>query len=242
MTAGEFLNMLRSMPLKSLHLEGEVVEVYELYSHSLKGEYVEIPTLRSFSFSAIASPKYFIETILNTIRCPAVESMTISGLDLDPDDLIQPLLQPRALPLPSFPLLRSMELYGMSCSKFAKNFNFIHHSPLQTISLLLCSFPIALLRPLLPSADGVDSGFVWPVLRSIELGDIEENDVDGICRIVSHRHACGKPLEAISIDPISWKKFPEKVEYMKQYVTVRSGRGPELYPPELTVFQIIERA
>jgi hypothetical protein len=29
---------------------------------------------------------------------------------------------------------------------------------------------------------------------------------------------------------------------MKQYVTVRSGRGFELYPPELTVFQTIERA
>jgi hypothetical protein len=227
MTGGEFLNMLRSMlTLESLHLEGEVVEVYDLYSHGLVGEYVEIPTIRSFSFSAIASPKYFIETILNTIRCPAVESMTISSL--------------QALPLPSFPLLRSLELYGMSCGKFSKNFNFIHHSPLQTISLLLCSFPMTLLRPLLPSTNGVDGGFVWPALRIIELSHIGEKEVEGICSIVSHRHACGKPIEAISIDPISLEKFPEKVEYMMQYVTVRPGRGLELYPPELTVFQMIE--
>ena len=132
-----------------------------------------------------------------------------------------------------------MELYGMSCEEFAKNFDFIHHSPLQTISLLLCSFPMALLRPLLPSTGGVDGGFVWPALRIIELGHIGEKEVEGICRIVSHRHACGKPIEVISIDPISLEKFPEKVEYMKQYVTVR---GIRLYSPELTAFQIIERA
>jgi hypothetical protein len=243
MTGGEFLNMLRSMlTLESLHLEGEVFEVYELYSHGLAGEYVEIPTVHSFSFSAIASPKYFIETILNTIRCPAIESMTISAHESD--RLIHPF-EPsslQALPLPSFPLLRSMELHGMSCGKFSKNFNFFHHSPLQTISLLLCSFPMSFLRPLLPSTDGVDVGFVWPALQTIELSRIGEKEVEGICRIISHRHACGKPIEAISIDPISLENFPDEVENMKQYVTVRSGRGFELYPPELTVFQTIERA
>ena len=236
----EFLDMLRyMMVLEALHLGGEVVDMDDLYSRALQGEYVEIATLRSLSFSAIVEHQYSIETILSTIRCPALESMSISCHD--PDDLEYPPTSSylQALPTPSFPLLRSIQLDGMRCSAFAKDINFIHRSPLQTISLLGCTSLMAILRTLLPSTDGIDSGTMWPLLRVIELSYVGAKVVDGICRIVSHRHACGTPIHTIAIDPFSLEKFREKVECMKQHVAVRAGRSG-FNSPELTALQIMD--
>jgi hypothetical protein len=122
MGAAEFLRMLGNLlTLASLNLDGIVVDPYDLYAMALQGNYVEIATLRFFSFSADASPKYYIETILNTIRCPAIESMTISTLELD-DEYAPARPGMQAFPLPHFPLLRSIKLNGLGCSKFANFF------------------------------------------------------------------------------------------------------------------------
>jgi hypothetical protein len=214
----------------SLHLDGMVVDLYDLYVLAIQGIYVEITTLRFLSFSANPSPKYRIESILNTIRCPDIESITISGLEdvyLSPRPGIQPL------PFPPFPLLRSLKLDAIRCDKFANNFDFSHLPTLHTISLTDCTSPVALLRLLLPISGRVDRGTMWPLLRVIELTHAREKDANIICQIIYYRVACGKPIEAIVFDPVSLERFPEAVEWMKQYVAVRRGRDV-FYPEQLT--------
>jgi hypothetical protein len=227
----EFLQMLKNLQtLASLHLDGIVVDPYDLYLLAVQGIFVEISTLRFLSFSANASPKYCIESILNTIRCPAIESMTISGLE-DVYSFARSGMHP--LPLPPFPSLRTMELNQISCSKLANNFDFSHFFALHTISLTDCTSVMALLRLLLPTSGGADRETVWPLLRVIELTHVGAKEVDGICKIIWHRQACGKPIEAIVLDPVSLDRFPERVDWMEQHVVVRRGRFV-FYPEELT--------
>jgi hypothetical protein len=141
----KFLSMLRSLSvLVSLHFDGTVVDLYQL---ALLGEMV---TLWSFSFSSDLSPsgKFMIDGILNTIRCSALESLTIS--DLYSMDIVQPmeLLSTQALPMPP---LRSVKLSRFECAKFVEHFDFTHLLALDIISLRNCKSPMALLRFLLPS-------------------------------------------------------------------------------------------
>jgi hypothetical protein len=230
MLGAEFLQVLKNLrTLASLHLDGIVVDLFDLYLLAIQGIYVEISTLRFFSFSANASPKHCIESILNTIRCPAIESMTISGLEHVHSSARSRM---HALPLPPFPLLRTMELNGINCSKFAKNFDFSHIFALHTISLTECTSPMALLNLLFPISGGADKVAVWPSLRVIELTHVGEKEAYGICEIIWHRQACGKPIEAIVFDPVSLDRFPEKVNWMKQHVVVRRGKVV-LYPEEI---------
>jgi hypothetical protein len=81
MSGDEFLDILRScVTLISLDIGGRVVRPNDLRLGSMMGENVEIATLRSLSFSAYASLRYFIASMLTTIHCPAVELMSISAL------------------------------------------------------------------------------------------------------------------------------------------------------------------
>ena len=228
MGGAEFLRIFRNLlVLASLHLEGIVVDLHDLYLLAIQGIYVEIATLRFFLFSANASRRYCIESILNTIRCPAIVSMTICGLK-NPYSFAPPGIQP--LPLPPFPLLQSLELNRIKCGKFINNFDLSHLSALHTISLADCTSPAALLRLLLPISGGADT--VLPLLRVIELTRIGEEEANIICEIIWKRQACGKPIEAMVFDPVSLDRFPERVEWMKQHVAVRRGK-PVFYPEEL---------
>jgi hypothetical protein len=155
--------------------------------------------------------------------------MTICGLK-DSHSLAPPGIQP--LPLPPFPLLQSLELNEIGCGKFANNFDLSYISALHTISLKDCISPVALLRLLLPILGGADRGTMLPLLRVIELTHVGEEEANIICEIIRHRHACGKPIEAIVFDPVSLNRFPDRVEWMKQHVAVRQGQ-PVLYPEEL---------
>jgi hypothetical protein len=220
-TGATFLRMLRYLRLLvNLFIGGKVVDPISLHELVLRGEFVEIATLRSLSFSAATeSPKYCMDGILNTIRCPAVESMSIFCRDFWNGGQ-RPWLS-SALPLPRFPALRSMKLVRIHCDQFVKYFDVSSLSGLRIISLSHCTSPMALLCLLLPSAGRVETESVWPLLKVVELTQLGEEEVEGICSIISHRHACGKPLEAVKSDINSLEKFPEKFEWMKQQVAVQ---------------------
>ena len=214
------MDIIRASPaLVSLHLSGQVINLGNLYQLALQGEHVDIPTLRHFSFFANSSPKYGIESVLNTIRCPALESLTISSFDgwYAVDDIISP----QTLPLPLFPFLRFLELGRCYTPGFVNAFNFTHLPALDTISLNGCTGPMWLLRVMLPTQGKDDSDDVWPALRLIRLGYLEASEFDELSELIAYRQACGKPIEAVSLGSTSMKKYPEKIEWMKQYVAVQ---------------------
>ena len=220
---GDLLSILQSSPvLVSLHFEGTVVDLEDLYQLYLMGGYIDIQTLRSFSFSASASPKYCIDGILNAIRCPALESLTISKPNVR--DGVQPLELPstQAFPMPPFPMLRSLKLSWIQCAQFAEHFDLTHLPALDTISLTNCESPMAVLHLLLPQGIN-NSGNVWPVLRVIALSHLGPKEFDDLCNIILHRRACGRPIVAVEIDPVSLRNFPVQVEWLKQHVTVQRG-------------------
>jgi hypothetical protein len=82
---------------------------------------------------------------------------------------------------------------------------------------------MAVLSPLLSRAER-ESDILWPALREVKLCRLGADEFDGLCDIISHRHACSKPIDVVAIDPASLEKFPKKVEWMKQHVTVQWGR------------------
>jgi hypothetical protein len=221
MNGAKFLSMLRFAPnLVSLHFDGTVVDPKDLYKLALLGQGIDIATLRSFSFSADASPKYCIDGILNTIRCPSLESLTISNLDFLGGVQPMELSFTMGLPTPPFPTLQSFKLSGIECAEFAEHFDFTHLPALDIISLTDSESPMALLCSLLPFRG---SNSVWPVLRIIALSHIGPKEFDGLRTIIFHRRACGKPIETVLLDPASLENFPEQVEWLKQHATVQRG-------------------
>ncbi|KIM89645.1 hypothetical protein PILCRDRAFT_1976 [Piloderma croceum F 1598] len=160
----DLLSILESsLVLVSLHFQGTVAEPTNLHQLAWMGAYIDIPTLCSFSFSADASPKYCIDGILNAIHCPALESLTISNLNAWGSVQLLELPSMQALPMPPFPILRSLELSGIQCTQFAEHFNLTHLPALNTISLTNFESSMAVLHLLLPQ--GINNSCnVWPVL------------------------------------------------------------------------------
>jgi hypothetical protein len=229
-----FLDMLRSSPvLASLNLVGTIVDKESLYQLALRGDKVEIATLRYLSFTADASPKYYIDSLLNIIRCPGLQSMTISAHNRGmPPSIIS------ALPLPQYPALNSMELCGINCTQFSDHFNFTQLPALETISLIRCTTPMALLRILAPSESIADNDIFWPRLRDMNLSHLGAEEFDGLCEIISHRLTCNRPITTVHIDPRSLEKFPKKVQWMKQYLVVLRGERQNYHEP-LTNFPFL---
>jgi hypothetical protein len=226
----DLLSILESSPvLVSLHFQGTVADPTDLYQLAWMGAYINIPTLRSFSFSADASPKYCIDGILNAIRCPALELLTISNLNswggVQPSEL--PSTQ--ALPMPPFPMLRYLKLSWIQWAQFAEHFDLTHLPLLDTISLTNCKLPMGVLHLLLP-IQGREN--VWPVLRVIALSHLDLKEFDDLGNIILHRRACGRPIVAVEIDPVSLRNFPVQVEWLKQHVTVQRGERVH-YPTDL---------
>jgi hypothetical protein len=65
---------------------------------------------------------------------------------------------------------------------------------------------------------------VWPELRIIELSHVGAEEIDGICKIITHRSSCGQPINTIIFDPVSLETHSVEVEWMKQHVNVRRGK------------------
>ncbi|KIM80142.1 hypothetical protein PILCRDRAFT_9710 [Piloderma croceum F 1598] len=223
----EFMDIIRASPaLVSLHLSGQVINLGDLYQLALQREHVDIATLRHFSFFANPELKYGIESVLNTIRCPALESLTISNFDgwYAVDDISSP----QTLPLPLFPFLRSLELCRCFGSDFGNAFDLTHLPALNTISLTGCDDSMSLLHVMLLTQEKDDSDDVWAALRLIRLDYLEASAFDGLSELIVYRQTCGKPIEAVSLGSASMKKYPEKVEWMKQHVAVRPWEGSSL--------------
>lgn len=216
MSRDELLDILRScVTLISLDI-GDILRRRDLKGSMMVG----ITTLRSLSFSAYASPRYFIAGMLATIHCPAVESMSISPLPAWESPKDSP--STHAAPLPPFLRLRSLRLIEIDCRKLARDFDFSSLPALHTIELRHCPDPMGLLCLLLRSVDKND-GIVWPELRVIYLSHVGVKEISGIRRIIMHRSSRGRPIDTIIFDPVSLKKHWVDVEWMKQYVNVRQG-------------------
>jgi hypothetical protein len=146
--------------------------------------------------------------------------MTIAGWDtMFHRKRLRDVSLPQALTPPKYPALRTLELRGIDCEKFTENFDFSHLPALDTISLIRCESPIALLRILIPP---VGDNSIWPLLRVIKLSHLGLEEFDGLCNVISHRHTGGD--KCVDIDLVLLRKFPQKVEWMNQHVTVRRGR------------------
>jgi hypothetical protein len=213
----------------SLEFDGTVVRPGDLYELAVLGEGIEIATLRCFLFSADASPKYVVDGILNTIRGPGLKSLTISNLDGFGGAQLMEMSSTEPLPVPPFLNLRSLKLSGINCVEFAENFDFTHLPALDTISLSRSKSPMALLRFLL-LFKGRDT--VWPALRAIAISHLGSQEFEELRQIILHRHVFGKPIEVVLFDPVSLKKFPEKLKWFKQHgVTVQRGERVHYYTP-----------
>ena len=194
---------------------------------ALQGEKIEIATLLSLAFSAKGSLKYYIDSILSTIHCPALESLAISGLDLE-DEYAWDLPYTQALSFPLSTKLRSIKLEGIECDTFIRHFDFTKLPALDTISLMDCTFPMAALCPLLSSPAETDGDILWPAFRVVKLCRLGANDFNDLSDIISHRRACGKPIEIVAIDSVSLGKFAEQVEQIKQHVVIQRGKRGRL--------------
>ena len=220
----EFLDMLRSSHvLVCLRLDGAIVDGQSLYQLALRNVKVEMGSLRVLSFTAELSDKCYLKSILNTIHCPNLGSMTISARDhfgcMGPAHISSthtPLVSP-------YPMLHSLELFGLNCIELAEQFDFTQLPSLATISLIRCTSPMAFLRILLPSQGNNDKNCFWPLLRVIKLTHLGVEEFNGLCEIISHRIACDRPIETVQIDPRSLDTFPEKVEWMKLHLVVQWG-------------------
>ena len=69
---------------------------------------------------------------------------------------------------------------------------------------------------------------MWPALHVVKLCRLRVNDFDDLSDIISHRRACGKPIEIVAIDSVSLGKFAERVEQLKQHVDVQRGKRGRL--------------
>jgi hypothetical protein len=162
-------------------------------------------------------------SILNAVRCPALESLAISGLDLRHGYALD-LPHTQALSFPLSTKLRSIKLEGIECNTLIKHFDFTKLPALDTISLMDCTFPMAALYPLLSSPAETDGDILWPAHRVIKLCRLGANDFNALSDIISHCHTCGKPIEIVAIDSVSLEKFAEQVEQIKQHVVVQQGK------------------
>jgi hypothetical protein len=93
----------------------------------------------TLSFFANPSPKYGIKSVLNIIRYPALESLTIAKFD--GWYIVNDISSLQTLPLPPFPFLQSLELCRCFGSEFVIPFDFTHLPTLDTISLTRCTDP-----------------------------------------------------------------------------------------------------
>lgn len=237
MTLRRFLIILRSSPaLTSLSLAGGVVIAESLLRGAMRGMKVEMASLRFFKFTAVVSPKWYIECMLNVVRCPSIESMIISNLASGDAGLDDVLYNPnQSLPLHVYRALRSLELDGVDCAAFAQNFDFTQLLPvLDTISLrgFGCTSCLSLLRQsLLPSTGRPETHTIWPLLRVIKLSRLSAGDYEDLCKIILYLQECGRPLEVLEIDPHSLDTcLPDTIEWMKQRILIRQGPC-EYYTP-----------
>jgi hypothetical protein len=208
MTGRQFLDLLRLSPsVESLDLSGDfpVVDYEDLYLLALEGEHVEFASLRSFTFSANVFPKYCLESLLGTLRCPKLKKMTIFPWDGSDHHF---LADTQALPVPIYPELQYLELQTIDCDPFVANFDFTQLPALETISLSYCTSPMSVLRLLLPSQGKVNnSECIWPMLRNVQLAGCDVTDFDGLREVISYRRTIGKPIEAVEINRLPSSQY-----------------------------------
>ena len=189
-----------SMALTHLGLDADVVKEEQLYEFAAGGQFFNLHSLRSLCLSAYIFPNNQFFTLFSILRCPGLETMTIaSSTEVDGSLDTRPR---HSCELPSFTSLQSLELRGVDCTHLCADFDVTKLPALTHITFYRSPTAMALLGALVPSSEG--SADVWPLLQmiSLDVGSLHNDDVDGLCTVLSYRNGCGKPIKCIKFDTV----------------------------------------
>jgi hypothetical protein len=103
---------------------------------------------------------------------------------------------------PTFTSLQSLELYGVDCTQIGADFDVTKLPALTHITFHQCPTSMFLLGTLIPAVE--DEGNIWPLLKviSLDVGSLDDSDVNRLCKVLSYRTQCGKPIECVKFDTI----------------------------------------
>lgn len=208
-----------SSALTELMLDRDALDEQQIYQIHDNGEFVDLSTLRSLWLIVEIFPKRQFFSLLAILRCPGLEMMTISAIR--PDDS-SPDSRPHE-PL-TFTSLRSLELRGVDCTQIGADVDVTKLPALTHITFYQCPTSILLLSTLIPAVE--DEVNIWPLLKviSLDLGSLDDSDVNGLCKVLSYRTQCGKPIECVKFDTIfvDWIADGKYVGPLREHVRVET--------------------
>jgi hypothetical protein len=189
-----------SSALTELMLDGDALDEEQIYQFYENGEFVDLSTLRSLRLVVEIFPKHQFFSLLAVLRCPGLEMMQITAIK--PDDS-SPDSRPRHNYEPlTFTSLRSLELYGVDCTQIGADFDVTKLPAMTHITFYQCPTSMFLLGTLIPAVE--DEVNIWPLLKVIGLDavSLDDSDVSRLCKVLSYRTQCGKPIECVEFDTI----------------------------------------
>jgi len=187
-----------SSTLTHIQIHGDVVNEDQLFEFAANGQTIDLPSLCSLWLEADIYPKHQFFGLISILRCPRLEVMKITaGLPVDRP----PHSRPRhSYELPIYTSLRSLQLSYIDCTQLGVDLDVTKLPALTHITFNQCPTAISLLNNLIPTVEG--KAVIWPLLQviSLDVGSLPDADVDRLCKVVSHRTQCGKPIECVRFD------------------------------------------
>jgi hypothetical protein len=167
-------------------------------------------------------PKRQFFSLLAVLRCPGLEMMKITAIrpdDSSPDSRSRHNYKP-----PTYTSLRSLELRGVDCTQIGADFDVTKLPALTHITFYQCPTSIFLLSTLIPAVE--DEVNIWPLLKviSLDVGSLDDSDVNGLCKVLSYRTQCGKSIECVKFDTIlvDWIADGKYVGPLREHVHVET--------------------
>ncbi|KIM76335.1 hypothetical protein PILCRDRAFT_12927 [Piloderma croceum F 1598] len=100
------------------------------------------------------------------------------------------------------PASTQLELHYVDCTQIGADFDVTKLPALIHIKFYQCPTSIFLLSNLIPAVE--DEVNIWPLLKviSLDMGSLDDSDVNRLCKVLSYRTQCGKPIECVRFDTI----------------------------------------
>jgi hypothetical protein len=177
-----------------------------------------LPSLRRLTISA---PDIGLSKLLRMLETPMLESLTIVSRDW--------LRELHTIGLPTYPMLRFLQLDGATFCCREEPCIFQHTPALAHISLNTCPQQQELLEALLPrelqlGADNQNhtTSYPAPLLHVIDISMVTAHELDTLCAVISNRISRNVPLECvrfscdglenIAVDKLKWLRERLRVE------------------------------
>jgi hypothetical protein len=203
-----------SSALTHIELHVDVVDEDELGECFAQGQSIELPSLRSLVLTTDIFPRTQLFNLLSVLHCPGLDKMSIgtySSEDSSSD------VRPRhSHELPVFHSLRSLLLVEVDCARLCADFDVTKLPALADITFHRCTTVMTLFSALVPTTEkNVD---IWPLLQtiSVDASSLQDNDVDRLCKVLSHRTQCGKPVDCVKLY-ITEAAFLANRRYWRQF-------------------------